>query len=345
MAILNIDAATNQAIAGITCIEPYNLHYNYYVLLVMKDLLVAKAKGVAQVNINQNILREACLPLAPLEEQKRIVELIEKQFARLDEARELIQKSLDYYADRKSALLHRAFTGELTKKWREEKNLSFNNWTQTVLNNVAKWSSGGTPSRKNKEYFIGDIPWVKTGELNNGYIYNSEEKITEEAIKHSSVKLFPAGSVLIAMYGATIGQCAILAISATTNQACACGIANADINNKFLFYYLISQKSNFVSLGKGGAQPNISQKVIKEYPILVPSTLEEQEEIVRILDSILEKEDKSKELIDTLEKIDEMKKSILARAFRGELGTSDPADEPAAELLKRILENKIASQK
>ena len=100
VAILNIDAATNQAIAGITCKEPYNLDYMYYVLLVLKDLLVSKAKGVAQVNINQSILKETPIPLASIEEQKRIVEIIEKQFAKLDEARDLIQKSLDSFADR-----------------------------------------------------------------------------------------------------------------------------------------------------------------------------------------------------------------------------------------------------
>lgn len=324
--ILNINKALNEI-------------YVQYFILSHQDELRNNKIGSAIPHLNKELFFNLLFPLAPLEEQRRIVKAIAKQFAKLDEARELIQRCLNSFALRKSTILYKAFTGKLTEKWRKDRNLSFDSWSNTTLSKVAKWGSGGTPSRKNNEYFMGDIPWIKTGELNNGYIYDSEEKITDEAIKHSSAKIFPCGTILIAMYGATIGQCAILGVSATTNQACACAIANENINNKFLFYFLISQKSKFISLGKGGAQPNISQKVIKELPILVPSIKAEQNEIVRILDSIFEKEDKSKELLDMLDKIDEMKKSILARAFRGELGTSNPADEPAIDLLKRILEN------
>ena len=139
------------------------------------------------------------------------------------------------------------------------------NWCWTRMENIAQWGSGGTPSRKIPEYYNGDIPWIKTGELNDDYIFETEEHITEEAISHSSAKLFPVNTVAIAMYGATIGKVGILGIAATTNQACACGISNPSTNYKYLFYYARSQKDNFIKKGKGGAQPNISQEISKSH--------------------------------------------------------------------------------
>ena len=95
------------------------------------------------------------------------------------------------------------------------------NWCWTYLKNIAQWGSGGTPSRKNPTFYDGNIPWVKTGELEDDYLYDAEEKISEEAVQKSSAKIFPAETVLIAMYGATIGKTAILGVDAATNQACA----------------------------------------------------------------------------------------------------------------------------
>lgn len=118
------------------------------------------------------------------------------------------------------------------------------NWCWTRMENIAQWGSGGTPSRKIPEYYNGDIPWIKTGELNDDYIFETEEHITQEAIFHSSAKLFPENTVAIAMYGATIGKVGILGIAATTNQACACGVSNLLVNYKYLFYYARSQKDN-----------------------------------------------------------------------------------------------------
>lgn len=168
------------------------------------------------------------------------------------------------------------------------------NWCWTFLSNVADWGSGGTPSRKNPDYYGGYIPWIKTGELEDGYIFDSEEKITEDAVAHSSAKLFPIDSVLIAMYGATIGKTAILGIPATTNQACACARCRDVLNNKYLFYYLRSQKDMFIAKGKGGAQPNISQDIIRNHMIPLPP-LAEQKRIVEQIESLFSKLDEAKE--------------------------------------------------
>ena len=193
------------------------------------------------------------------------------------------------------------------------------NWCWTSLSSVAEWGSGGTPSRKNPDYYEGNIPWIKTGELDDGYIFDSEEKITEDAVAHSSAKLFPTGSVLVAMYGATIGKTAILGIPATTNQACACARCNDSLDNKYLFYYLRSQKYSFIAKGKGGAQPNISQDIIKSYPIPLPP-LAEQKRIVEQIDNLFAKLDEAREKsISVLESFDTNRSAILYAAFSGEL--------------------------
>lgn len=193
------------------------------------------------------------------------------------------------------------------------------NWCWIRLENIAEWGSGGTPSRKRKEYYNGNIPWIKTGELNNGYIFNSEEKITELGLKNSSAKLYPINTVIIAMYGATIGKVGILSIEATTNQACACAIVYKNILFKYVFHYLIYQKEAFINKSKGGTQPNLSQEIIKKHEIPLPP-IKEQQRIVNRIESLFAKLDRAKELIEnTLAQFEQNKMAILHKAFTGEL--------------------------
>ena len=194
------------------------------------------------------------------------------------------------------------------------------NWLWVKMSEIGSWGSGGTPSRSNPEYYQGSIMWFKTGELNDSFLYSSEEKITEVAVRNSSAKLFPEGTVLVAMYGATIGRTAILGLDASTNQACAAIVPyNALVSQKYLFYYLQAQKEKFIALGKGGAQPNISQTVLKEYPIPLPP-LPEQQRIVSAIESLFAKLDRARELLEEVQDaFEEQKATILARAFRGEL--------------------------
>ncbi|MGZ0084475.1 restriction endonuclease subunit S [Caldibacillus thermoamylovorans] len=173
-------------------------------------------------------------------------------------------------------------------------------------------TSGGTPSRKNKAYYEnGDIPWVKTGDLKNMYLVDADEYITQQALNESSAKLFPKGTVLIAMYGATIGNCSILSINAATNQACAAFKPNNRIIPEFLYYYLTSIKEKLISLAVGGAQPNISISILRniEIPLL---TINQQERVVSILN-------KSKELIDKrkaqIEALDQLTQSVFLEMF------------------------------
>ncbi len=132
-------------------------------------------------------------------------------------------------------------------------------WVWTTLGNIGQWQSGATPSRLCKKYYGGTIPWLKTGDLNDGYIYDIPEYITEKALAETSVKLNPVGSILIAMYGATIGKVGMLTFPATTNQACCACVDYSGIEQKYLFYFLVSHKEEFIMQGGGGAQPNISK--------------------------------------------------------------------------------------
>ena len=159
-------------------------------------------------------------------------------------------------------------------------------WNWCRLGTIGDWAAGATPNRKNSEYFIGNIPWLKTGDLNDNYITYIPEHISEKALQHSSLRLNPTGSVLIAMYGATIGKLGILTFPATTNQACCACLPFDGIDNKYLFYYLMSQKSNFIYRGVGGAQSNISkEKIISTLFPLPPK--EEQHMILSQIEKLM----------------------------------------------------------
>jgi type I restriction enzyme S subunit len=193
-------------------------------------------------------------------------------------------------------------------------------WAETTLGEVADWGSGGTPSRSEPSFYGGTIPWIKSGELNSRYVTTTEELITEAAIRNSSAKLFPAGSVAIAMYGATIGKTAILGVDASTNQACAVGAPiKGIIEKEFLYRMLQNEKEAFIKKGKGGAQPNISQAVIKEHVVSLPS-LAEQTRIIQKLNELLAQVDNLTARIDAIPTLfKRFRQSILTAAISGRL--------------------------
>ena len=208
-------------------------------------------------------------------------------------------------------------------------------WVWTTLGEIGSWQSGATPSRMNKDYYGGNIPWLKTGDLNDGTITYIPEYITQRALEETSVRLNPKGSVLIAMYGATIGKIGILSFPATTNQAC-CACYEYSINQMFLFYFLLANRENFIAMGGGGAQPNISKEKIISTSMPLPP-LKEQERIVAEIERWLSFVDiVEKEKSDLQSTICLVKSKILDLAIHGKLVPQDPNDEPASELLKRI---------
>ena len=159
-----------------------------------------------------------------------------------------------------------------------------NSWTWARMGQIGDWGAGSTPQRSNQDYYGGNILWLKTGELNNGAIYDTEEKITQRAFQECSLRMNKIGDVLIAMYGATIGKLAIVGKELTTNQAC-CGCTPYVVYNWFLFYFLMASRDTFIKKGEGGAQPNISRVKLVEHLIPLPP-LNEQKRIVQKIEQL-----------------------------------------------------------
>lgn len=190
-------------------------------------------------------------------------------------------------------------------------------WKEDLLGDICFTTSGGTPSRKNLEYYKnGTIPWVKSGELENNIIFHTEEYITQAGLDNSSAKVFPAGTLLIALYGATIGKLSFLGIDAATNQA-VCGLfKNEKVSLKYLYYYLLYQRPNLVKLGIGGAQPNISQTILKKLSIPYPLAFADQERIVARIEELFSQLDSG---VETLNKVKQQltvyRQAVLKEAF------------------------------
>ena len=217
-------------------------------------------------------------------------------------------------------------------------------WEWTRMGCVGDWGSGSTPHRGNQSYYGGNILWLKTGELNNSIVYDTEEKITEKALTECSLRMNKLGDVLIAMYGATIGKIAIVGKELTTNQAC-CGCSPILIYNYYLFYFLMASRTDFLKQGEGGAQPNISREKLVRYFIPIPP-LAEQKRIVDKIEELLPLIDKYSCLQTTLETHDnginnQLKKSILQYAIQGKLVPQIDTEEPATILLEQIRAEKL----
>lgn len=193
-------------------------------------------------------------------------------------------------------------------------------WVLSSLGLVGNWASGGTPSRKNAEYFGEGVPWIKSGDLPDGPVLRTEEQITELGLKNSSAKLMPEGTISMAMYGATIGKLGILTFPAATNQACANVIPESKlIDRDYLYFYLLSERKALIDKGQGGAQPNISQEVIKAHPILI-APLAEQRRIVAKLETLLGKVDACQQRLAKIPVLlKRFRQAVLAAACSGEL--------------------------
>ncbi len=190
-------------------------------------------------------------------------------------------------------------------------------WTWCRISETYDSTSGGTPNRGNQEYWNGNISWLKSGELNDGQlINNSEEKITEAGLKNSSAKLFPKGTLLIALYGATAGKLGVLEFDSTTNQAICGFFENEYVETKYLFYFLWSFRKKIIEDSWGQAQPNISQTYLKNFPFALPPQME-QKRIVEEIEKQLLKTTKLKEyIIANQEATELLLKALLHQAFK-----------------------------
>lgn len=199
-------------------------------------------------------------------------------------------------------------------------------WKWVKLGEVCHTTSGGTPSRREPKYYQGNIPWVKSGELDKGIITATEETISEEAIKNSSAKIFPKGTLLIALYGATIGKLAFLGVDAATNQA-ICGIyQNDEINSSYLYNYLFYKKRKLVGQGIGGAQPNISQTILKSLDLPLPPKPTQQAIVSKIEELFSELDKGIENLRLAQQQLKTFRQSVLKWAFEGRLTNENVKD-------------------
>lgn len=286
-------------------------------------------------------LKDIPIILPPINEQQRIVNRIESLFVKLDRAKELIENTLAQFEQNKMAILHKAFTGELTAKWRKEKGISKDTWKRKKISEVCTVVRGGSPRPAgNPKFYGGNIPFMKVADITNNdtpYVESTACFIKEAGL--SKTRMVEENTLLLTNSGATLGVPAICTFKTTFNDGIAAFLNLNPQSIKYYYYFFISKTAELRSINKGAAQPNLNTKIIGEIMHNVP-TIEEQQEIVNILDNLLAKYNKIKNLEQQLEKIELLKKAILAKAFRGELGTNNPDEESAENLLKEILAEK-----
>lgn len=260
------------------------------------------------------------LELPTLAEQQRIVNRIESMFAKLDEAKEKAQNVVDGFETRKAAILHKAFTGELTAKWRKENGVCDDSWEEKTIGECGKWERGRSKHRPRNapELFGGKYPFIQTGDIANADIYIYEHKQTLSEFGFQQSRLFPKDTLCITI-AANIGKVAILTYDCCFPDSVVGFTPFENVDSKFMYYKINDMQKDLEAMAPATAQKNLNLKLLTSVSVQIP-TLPEQVDIVRILDIIIEKENKAKQAAEAvLEQIDLLKKSILARVFRGEL--------------------------
>ena len=266
---------------GIKVLAPnknlYDPKFYYFALMVLE----IPSRGY---NRHFKILKERSLPLPPLPEQKKIAHILSTVQRAIEAQERIIQTTTEL----KKALMHKFFTEGLRNEPQKQTEIGPipESWEFTKIGEIAQLKSGGTPSRKKPAYWDGgDINWIKTGEVNYCRIVRTEEKITKAGLEGSSAKIFPAGTLLVAMYGqgVTRGKVAITGIDAATNQACAAIFPLAEVRTKYLYYFLEYNYDTIRSFAHGANQKNLSADLIKSFQIAYPSVAGEQREIAGAL--------------------------------------------------------------
>lgn len=337
---------TNQGFKSFLPSASYIPKYLYWYLKGNKPLLESYASGTTFLELSASKAGLVEFPLAPLTEQQRIVNRIESLFTKLDEAKQKAQDALDSFETRKAAILHKAFTGELTAKWRKEHGVRMESWETHELIECFEIVSGiqKTPARSPRH---NPIPYLAVANVYRNKIDLSDIRyfeVTPEEIE--KLKLQDKDILIVEGNGSgkEIGRCAMwhneLPLCVHQNHIIRIRNKSPKILPEYVLYYLNSETGKSVMQERAKTTAglfNLSAGKVKTIPLPFAS-LDEQIEIVRILDDLLAKEQQAKEAAEkVLEQIDLIKKSILARAFRGELGINDPSEESAVELLRQVL--------
>ena len=313
------------------------------------------------------------VPLAPIAEQRRIVAAIEEQFSRIDAGIEALNRARRNLQRMRAAILEAALSGRLVQQNSRDEAAEAalkrlldqypgmqdgrppgarrlnrtsappsdeplpHGWAWVNLEMIAVTGSGGTPRRDRSEYFGGTMPWVKSGELRDGLVRETAEFLTNVGLANSSAQIVPRGTLMIALYGATVGKLGILDIEqAATNQAVCTIRPLIPEMRDYLWWVLRHHRNDLIFQGRGGAQPNISQEILRKFVFPLPP-LAEQQRIVEQVErhwSVLR--DVDTVIVANVHRSERLRRAMLSRAFQGRLVPKDPADESAALLLERI---------
>lgn len=336
----------SRQIMALRALENVQKGYLKCFLVAIAELLKESGNGLIP-GISRRLIQNQTFPLPPLAEQQRIVDRIESLFAKLDQAKKLVQNALDSFANRKAAILHKAFSGELTANWREEHGIGIDSWKEKKLGKLigngpqnglykprSAYGSGCLIVRIDNFYDGHIHPWRTLKKLNI-----EEAEINLYSLKNNDILINRVNSINYLGKSALVRNIEEPAVFESNVMRIT---LNNDVNAEYIIKYLNSNMG-LAELRKNAKhavnQASINQTDVKNTLIQIPSP-DEQKEIVRILDCILGNEEKAKGMINVLGKINLIKKSILARAFRGELGTNDPSEENTRALLKKVLQKR-----
>ena len=337
---------TNQAVAFVRLKDNGEVSREYirYAIdtPVIQNMLLSKTKVTAIPNLTLEIISECLIPFPPLAEQQRIVEQIESLFAKLDMAREKAEFVISCFEERMVAIIHKAFEGVLTRKWREANNVSCDSWKMVPLKNCGRWFGGGTPATSVGAYWEkDDIPWITSKDMKDRVIEDSIMHITMAGVENSSANYCDEPAVLFVMRSGILRRvfpvCMVNRPFTVNQDLKACVPA---MNQDYLYWFCNGYEKDIRDkcMKSGTTVESVEAKKLMDYEVPVASA-NEQTEVVKQIESLINKEESVKELAkNVIEKIDAMKKLILAKAFRGELGTNASSEENSIELLKKMIE-------
>lgn len=324
---LTINACTNQSVMSyIVNKNKCFPRYLFYTLWGAREYVLTHQTGGAQAGINGRDCRNLLVPLIPMNEQKAIASFLDQECLKIDNLIKKQKLRISLLQKLKLSVVTYAITKGL------DHNIEFVDsgidWIGKIPSNWSLWKtshlftgigSGTTPTSSDASNYDDEgYYWLQTGDLNDGHICNTSKKITDKAVNEKNLRFYPINSLVIAMYGATIGKLGILDIEASTNQACCVLPPSKRILPKFAFYHFMAAKQDLINQSAGGGQPNISQDIIRRHKIALPPTIEEQQAIV---DNISEKTIKYdaalKEANKLVDLLMEFKQSLITDVVTG----------------------------
>lgn len=307
--------------------------YYYIISSLFQDQIKTMWNYGTQQNIGMQVLENLYIIVPKLDVQKQVVLYLEEKYSGIKKVINEKEKLINLLEEKRKAVITEAVTKGLNPnvpmkdsgvEWIGE---IPSNWIKTKISYLFREiGSGGTPSTNNEEYYInGTIPWINTGDLNDGYLSEVKKNITEKALQDfSTLKGYTENSLIVAMYGATIGKLAITKIKAVTNQAC-CVLANPNNTSvRYMYYWFLANRTNIIQLASGGGQPNISQGIIRSLPVYISENKSEQNKIASYLDEMSDEIEKTIVIIkEQIYKLKELRESLIYEAVTGKIDLRD----------------------